>query len=163
MKMDKQHAAGFWLSPQQTYVWSLQQQGVEMPYRSMCVVSINGPLQPEKLRLALRNAVSHHEMLRTVFQRQPGMKVPFQVILEACEPAWNMVDFSTVDEGQQQTHLTELLRQEESRSFNFEQGPLLHASLLDFGQDHFTLVLSLPALCCDVRSLSILVDRKSVV
>ncbi|HTE89288.1 MAG TPA: condensation domain-containing protein, partial [Terriglobales bacterium] len=157
MKMEKQGTAGFWLSPQQKYVWSLQQQGAEMPYRSMCVVSINGPLQPDKLRLALRDVVSHHEMLRTVFQRQPGMKVPFQVILEACEPAWNMVDFSTVDEGQQQTHLTELLRQEESRSFNFEQGPLLHASLLDFGQDHFKLVLSLPTLCCDVQSLSILV------
>ena len=88
MKMEKQSTAGFWLSPQQKYVWSLQQQGVEMPYRSTGLVSINGPLQPDKLRLALRDVVSRHEMLRTVFQRQPGMKIPFQVILEACEPAW---------------------------------------------------------------------------
>ena len=157
MKMEKQGTAGFWLSPQQKYVWSLQLQGVEMPYRSTCLVSINGPVQPDKLRLALRDVVSRHEMLRTVFQREPGMKVPFQVILEACEPAWTTVDLNALDEGRQQTRFNELLHQEQGRSFNFDQGPLLHASLLDFGRDHFTLVLSLPALCCDVQSLSILV------
>src|SRR5438552_10326810 len=161
MKMEKQATAGFWLSPQQKYVWSLQQQGVEMPYRSTCRVSINGPVQPDKLRLSLRDVVSRHEMLRTVFHRQPGMKVPFQVILEACEPAWNMVDLSTLDEGRQQIQFNELLHEEQSRNFNFEQGPLLYASLLDFGQDHFTLVLSLPALCCNMQSLSILVREIS--
>ena len=45
-------------------------------------VSVKGKLDASKLRDAIREVVGRHEILRTVFHRHTGVKVPFQVILE---------------------------------------------------------------------------------
>ena len=59
---------------------------------SWCAIELSGPLETTILRDALEAVVKHHEILRTVFQRQPGLKTPFQVILEDCGVDWKVVD-----------------------------------------------------------------------
>src|SRR5438128_6447448 len=161
--MEKQGIAGFWLSPQQNYVWSLQQEGTDAPYIAAAFVLLEGPLQPEKLLGALRGVVSRHEILRTVFHRRPGMKVPFQVILEATEPAWESLDLGGLDEAAQQNELEAVFRREQAYPFNLQDGPVLHATLANLGKESAALILSIPAVCGDSQSLQNLAREISLI
>src|SRR5258708_4221219 len=124
--MEKQSTAGFWLSPQQKHVWLWQQQ---KPQNSVCVVRWEGPLRESALRAAIEKIVSRHEILRTVFVRQPGMKVPFQVIQEKLEPAWESVDLKGLNPEQQSERLDRIFAAEQGRVFNLESGPMLQITL----------------------------------
>src|ERR1051326_7348439 len=88
--------AGFQLSTQQARIWS-QHAGEGAPYRAWCEVRITGTLNEGALHKAFRQLVGRHEVLRTVFQRQAGVKVPFQVILESSDLLWETVDVSGMD------------------------------------------------------------------
>jgi len=77
-------SAGFFLSPQQKFIWSSAASA-----RSQIAVAIDGEFEEERLKGALLRVVAENEALRTVFQRQTGMKLPFQVALDTCEPVWS--------------------------------------------------------------------------
>ena len=72
---------GYRLSPLQKHLWLLQQDG--SPYLSQCVVRLKGKLNQDKLKHAVESVVERHEILRTTFQRVPGMKLPMQSIAES--------------------------------------------------------------------------------
>ena len=151
--MEKQSTAGFWLSPSQKYVWSLQPDAAGTPFRAATLVLIEGPLEQERLLQALREVVSRHEILRTIFHRQPGMKVPFQVVLDSGEPCLETIVLSSVDENAQQRSVEDLFRREQTRNLNLENDPVLQATLAKLDRDRFVLALSLPIVCGDARSL----------
>jgi amino acid adenylation domain-containing protein len=76
---------GFLLSPQQKYVLSLEQAGYVG--QVSCTVRIDGPLDAERLRNACkRGVVPRHEILRTTYERQPGVATPFQAVRAELEP-----------------------------------------------------------------------------
>jgi len=143
--------AGFWLSPQQKHAWTLQPEGGSLTVVSL--VAIEGPLQAEKLQSALERVVSREEILRTVYRRQSGMKVPFQVILDDLKPALKTADLSGLDEAAQHDRIAELLQQERSRNFDLENGPLVYLALVRTGSNRFHLILTLPALSADGASV----------
>ena len=72
---------GFRLSPQQKHLWSLQQDS--LAYRAYCAIRIEGNLNVQALKLAFNQIVNRQENLRTTFHRQPGIKIPIQVIVES--------------------------------------------------------------------------------
>jgi amino acid adenylation domain-containing protein len=78
-------SAGFFLSPQQKLILSMAPSA-----RTQIAVVIEGEFDEARLKSALLKVVAENEALRTVFQRQTGMKLPFQVVLDACEPVWNV-------------------------------------------------------------------------
>ncbi len=147
--MEKQSTAGFWLSPQQKYVWSWPRQ-----QNTVCVVQIQGALQDAELRRALQTVIERHEILRTVFVRQSGMKVPFQVVQENLEPAWESIDLRGADPEKK---IAEIFRTAQTASMNLETGPVVHATLAQLSDSRWTLTFSLPALSSDFRSLQNLV------
>ncbi len=149
--MEKQSTAGFWLSPQQKYVWSWPRQ-----QHMVCAVEIDGALQEADLRGALQTVIARHEILRTVFVRQSGMKVPFQVVQENLEPAWQRIDLRSASPEKQ---ITEIVRTAQTASMNLEAGPVVHATLAQLSDSRWTLILSLPALSSDFRSLRNLVQE----
>ena len=81
-------SAGFHLSPQQKYIWSSAASA-----RSQLAVLIEGELDESRLRAALGEVVKRNEALRTVFQRQIGMKFPIQMVLDESEAAWSSKPF----------------------------------------------------------------------
>lgn len=142
---------GFRLSPQQRHVWRLSQDN--QFYRAQCVILLEGKLEAEALEQTLQEIVARHEMLRTNFQRNPGITYPIQLIGE------NRVELAR-DDRQSECSLTErraeieeLASQQRSLPFNFEQGTLLHASLVKLAEQTNLLLLCLPALCADARTL----------
>jgi len=150
-------ATGFWLSPQQKLAWSHQSESSAAALRSACLVAIEGPVRPDALHQAVRGLVSRHEILRTVFRRQVGMKVPFQVVLDASEPEWNAVNLRSLTASEREIQVEIRFRQEQTRHIDFDKGPVLNATLLETGEQHCALILGLPAICGDTRSLEILI------
>ena len=146
--------AGFRLSAEQERIWS--QQG-ETPYAARCVVSLEGPLHLTTLRKSLNEVVRQQEILRTAYQRQPGLKVPFQIILEECEPAWDLIDLSLSNEATQKNEIAAVMQK--TTDFDLTQGPFLQASLLVLSPEKHALSLSLPTLSADSRSLRNLVGE----
>ena len=109
--MEDPRTTGFWLSPQQRRVWTLQPDGCA--HRCSCLVLIEGNISPDVLGQALRQLIARHETLRTVYRRQPGMKFPFQIVLDNTEPSIEMIDLTARSESDQRVELGSLFRQEQ--------------------------------------------------
>ena len=80
----------FQMSPQQARVWAGEPDGPAA--RVQAVLSIEGPLEPSKLADALRASVARHEILRTRFAAQAGLRVPLQDVAERLDPHVQTLD-----------------------------------------------------------------------
>ncbi len=154
---DAQNTAAFWLSPQQKHICSLRSDA--SAYRVACWVELTGRIEHHAMRRAVREVTSQHDILRTVFRRQPGMKVPFQLILPTCEPTYEVVDLASCDEAAQNRSMDELWHRELNRDFDLENGPLLAVTLISLGPNKSALFAALPAVCSDAKSLQVLVTE----
>jgi len=118
-------AAGFRLSPQQARLCAAGWGSV----RARVEAEVEGPLDPVRLRAAVALVAARHESLRTEFVRPPGLALPLQVVSDA--PAG--VDFEAP---------------------GVATGPGLAVRLRADGPDRHRLVITLPALAADARSLA---------
>ena len=143
--MSNPTVAGFRLSSQQERVWSQQ---AAAPFWAECELLLEGALDADRLQDAIRGVVARHEILRTVFHRQTGLKLPFQVILESPDFAWRSVDLGALDAKAQRDEITKIVSQTNA-GFGLEQGPALHVVLAKLASEKYWLALSLPALCAD--------------
>src|SRR5262249_9117557 len=116
------------------------------PFRTSCVIRIEGELSAPRLQQAVEELVSKHEILRTTFVRPSGIKSPFQVIGDAPQFSWSFVD--------QEVNIAEQIAQDNSKHFDLAHGPLLNLTLIKRGADVHVLLVSLPALCSDSASLA---------
>src|SRR6266566_1589293 len=161
--MQEHATAGFWLSPQQKLAWKLQQQTLPGSSRATCLISLTGQLDANEMHGALQEIVSRHEILRTVFRRQTGMKFPFQVVLEKGEVGWEEVDFSGLATSERGSQLQKLWDAERDRENSLEEQPALRAVLVKFAQESFSLILSFSCLCVDSKSLHLLSRELGVI
>jgi len=95
-----------------------------MPERAHCLITIEGELNVKVLRRAVEVVAQRHDALRLTFQRLPGMTIPLQVLSES-KDVWSPAD----------------------------QPETLHASLTVLSPLQHQLLLTVPALCADERSL----------
>ncbi len=147
---------GFRISPQQRHLWLLQQpEGA--PYHVRGAVLIEGSLNPLTLKRATSHLIERHEILRTVFLRTPGMKVPLQVVTEESVFNWTEEDLSRLDGAQQRVHIERLSEEMGQVPYDLERGPMLRLVLLNLSMTKRVLLISLPALCSDAAGLENLV------
>src|SRR5581483_4368034 len=128
--MDKANStvAGFRLSAQQERICAQTQNRAGVPYCVKALVRIEGPLDSSRLRKSIGEVVVRHEILRTVFHHQPGMKLPFQVIQPGGEPAWQLVDLNGWPEIKATQKVDALFRSDDDGS-DLEQRPTLSVIL----------------------------------
>src|SRR5215475_6763169 len=131
----------FKMSGQQERAWLEQEAGI--PQIAQCVIVLEGELKVEKLKQALERTIEKYEILRTVFRKQTGMKLPFQVIE-------NQPDFRL--EEVQNPELEERLRREHESRGDLEHGPTVRA-LLSSTSGGLRLALTVSALCADASTL----------
>ncbi len=129
---------GYQLAPQQSHIWSLQEENGAAAYRARCLVTIDGPVDAGRLRRAFDAVVRRHEILRTTFRRLPGMHAPLQVVHERLP-----IGFA-VGSGA-------------PPPIDLETGPVLSASLRRRSAEASELFLELPSLCADRSTLERLV------
>ena len=150
---------GFWLSPQQKFIWTIEQEVLRNSSRAVCLVSLDGSLEQYRLRNSLRILVDRHEILRTVFRRQTGMKVPFQVVLESSDFGWEQHDLCSITQEECESQIRELFRKEQNAGTTSETVPGLNARLITIAPNRSRLIISVPSLCADTASLQILVSE----
>jgi non-ribosomal peptide synthetase component F len=150
---------GYQLSPQQTYIWQLQQQDKNISYYLQTSVIINGNLNIEILKLAIEKVVNRHEILRTNFNNVPGLALPLQIINPDNTSYYQELNLSQLDLPTQQAKIEELCQELNNSHFDFEQGSLLNIYFITLSSHQHLLLISLPAICGDVKSLQNLVSE----
>src|SRR5580693_2857330 len=140
---------GFRLSPQQRRAWLLGQSSPAC--HAGCVVALAGSLDPAGLARALAQVVARHDILRTVFRRAPGVKIPIQVVRAELPPAWREIDLRA--EAEPEARIDEIFAAELAAPLPVETGPLLRASLLRLAADRHALVLATSPLHADAHAL----------
>jgi amino acid adenylation domain-containing protein len=158
--MQEQATTGFWLSPQQEFAFKSQPSAGQ---GSVCLVSLEGPVSANQLQDALCATVARHEILRTVFRRQPGLKVPFQVVLEAAEIDWQQMDLGPLEQCEYNSQVAGLFRAEQARSRRLEDSPVLWARLITRDAGRSSLILSLPVLSVDAQSFKVLLREIALI
>ena len=149
--MEKTELEGFCLSPQQRRIWKLQMGSGT--YRAQCAVAIKGDLDPSVLKHAALRVISRHDSLRLTFQRCAEMKVPLQTVADTANLIWQEIRHAESASAGQSAPIDDLFEQERSRPFSYEHGPLLHATLISVSANEHVLLIALPALCSDSKSL----------
>ena len=146
---------GFRVSPQQGRLWLLASE--TSVYNTRCAVLLEGTLDRRRLKEVLRQLVQQHEILRTTFSILPGMRVPLQVIGEEPALSYREIDLSELRPPEQEARTEELFLREGSLTFDLEHGPVARFSLLIRTSWRHVLLISLPAMCGDGRTLENLV------
>jgi amino acid adenylation domain-containing protein len=149
--METPVTAGFWLSPQQKHVWALQQDGGTL--RSVCQLRVDRSLTESAVLDALRSLIARQEILRTVYLRQPGMKYPFQAVLDQSEPSLRTLDLTGLSEVQQNAKLDELVQEEQVAVTLPDSSRILSAVFVILGAEQHDVVFSVPALTADAAGL----------
>ncbi|MDF5731674.1 MAG: amino acid adenylation domain-containing protein [Rhizonema sp. PD38] len=150
---------GFELSPHQKRLWLLQQNN--LAYRSQLAILIEGNLNIQLLKEALHNLTNKHEILRTTFHTIPDWTFPIQRINNTPNIQLQEMDLRSLSFERQQARIEELFQEEGQYSFHFEQEPLVHWTILTLSAQKYTLLLTLPALCADTRTLKNIVKEIS--
>ncbi len=157
--MTVQIIEGFQLSPQQKRLWSLQQDS--LAYQTQGAILIEDNLNREILKASLQNVINRHEILRTTFRRKPGIKAPLQVLADSSVLSCRDINLSDLDCQQQKSKIEEILQEERQETFDFKQTSLLRSCLLILSAQKHILLISLPAICADSKTLRNLVEEIS--
>ncbi len=152
---------GVRLSPQQRRLWSLQQADQNQSYRACCAILIEGALSRPVFNSALQSVVARLEVLRTVFQRLPGMATPIQVVTQPDVLDPDEHDLTALAPAEQEAVIERLFNEARHIPIDFEQGPLAYFSLILISADRHLLIVSLPSLCADTAALRILLQEIS--
>ncbi|MEP6644891.1 MAG: AMP-binding protein, partial [Acidobacteriaceae bacterium] len=155
--MSETIASGFQLSPQQKHLWLRGAE--EFAFNSIVAFLLEGKLDAEALKRSLQEVIARHEILRTTFERRPGMKVPVQIVNENLAPLWAQSDIRSLPADRQRSHVDQVVRQEQGSHFDLVRGPIIRAMLVMLASERHVLVLNTPALSADVATLRNLVSE----
>src|SRR5438128_2071080 len=110
---------------------------------------MEGKLEIPQLKAALQLIVRRHEVFRTMFVRQTGMKIPFQVISLDHPLPWEQVNAGRMRETAPGGEVEDYWKKAGQTSWAWEHAPLLRVVLLQQSAELHELILSLPTLCGD--------------
>src|SRR5205085_8805650 len=139
--MQKQVIEGFRLSTQQKHLWAVQQANPGAPYWARCAVRVEGDLDTDVLKAALRRVIERHEILRTRFVGLPGVTLPLQVIAGDGSFLYDEADLRGLPPPEQLHAADRLYDEAAAAGADFEQGPLLGVSLLALSDSEHVLIL----------------------
>ncbi|NIO80385.1 MAG: amino acid adenylation domain-containing protein, partial [Candidatus Aminicenantes bacterium] len=129
------------LSFPQEHLWFLQNLDPEnTAYFVPRVIRIKGQLEVELLERTFTEIIRRHEILRTVFIAPDGK--PVQRIQPPYQFKIPVLDWSRDEETQQSQKVSQWVREEGQRPFDFKKGPLLRVTLLKLKEHEHLLVLT---------------------
>ncbi|WJS00913.1 non-ribosomal peptide synthetase [Roseibium aggregatum] len=125
----------------------------EDAYKVQTVVSLDGPMDVQRLEASLQGLVARHAPLRAVFCHE-GLSDPVQVVLSKVELPFVQVDLS--EDADPEAELDLLLREDRKTRFDLAQGPLLRVCLVKRPDGGAWLVLTNHHILLDGWSLPVL-------
>jgi amino acid adenylation domain-containing protein len=148
------------LSFGQQRLWFLDQlEGGSATYNEFFALQINGSLQIAALEQSLTEIVGRHEILRTTFPMRNGF--PVQAIAPTQTVPLPMVDLQQLPEVEQSAEVRRLAIEEQTRSFDLSNDPLLRTTLLQLAEESYVLLLNMHHIVCDGWSMGIFIRELS--
>lgn len=144
---------GLRLSPQQKRLWAWRQRGYFGQARAM--LTFDGSFDDAAVQESLRQVMARHESLRTTFYRQPGMKVPFQVVGDEAALEWRTLDLRDLADDVERERAADDASHGDD-DLDCERGPLVRVVFCRWTETQSRLFLDVPGLCADTKSLSTL-------
>ena len=152
---------GYRLSPQQRHLWFLQQTETTTKYLAKCAISISGEFDLQILESALNKIGDRYEIFRTNFDSLPGMTVGVQIIRDV-NISWEKEhDLTQVDSSKKMAEFEKIWSSFSQKIFDLKQGSLFDVSLVKMSSEEQILLINLPTLNADSKSLQILVKELS--
>ena len=143
------------LSYAQQRLWYLNQLNPDSGfYNLLTMVELSGPLDVEIFKQSLTEVIRRHEVLRTTFVVVNGE--PEQRISPPARAASLSVrNLTSLAEEKQQILVAQFAREESTKPFDLQNGPLLRAFLVALDERRHVLLLTLHHMVCDAWSLGI--------
>ncbi|MFP5265687.1 MAG: amino acid adenylation domain-containing protein [Blastocatellia bacterium] len=143
------------LSFSQQRIWFFEQLTPGNPsYIILTAARMTGRLDVAALEQSFNRLIRRHESLRTVFLSRGGQ--PFQHILPAARVRIPVVDLTCMAEGQRESMLRQLAKEETRRPFCLSEAPLFRCALYRMRPDQYVLVLVIHHIICDGWSIGAL-------
>ncbi len=145
----------------QQRLWLLDQiDGGSAHYNMPCALRLFGQLSVPTLEQAFTTILERHESLRTHFVANESGE-PLQVIEAATSFQIPLIDLSSMEEGERQLRLAELVSEEFSRVFDLSRDLMLRAQLIKIAADEHIVLVNMHHIASDGWSMSILVNEFS--
>ncbi|QSJ14568.1 amino acid adenylation domain-containing protein [Nostoc sp. UHCC 0702] len=157
--MQTQTISGFRLAPQQKRLWNLQHNS--SAFCSQASILIEGNLQPELLQKAIRQVVNHHDILKTSFYCPPGVKTPVMVVADQSYLNWEYLNFTNLSQEDISKKIQQLFWEARQEYQNLSQAYPLRLYFIKLLETQHIIIISLPALCADTRTIKNLVNQIS--
>ena len=150
---------GYRLSFQQQRLWRLTELGV--PSWAQLLVTADGDLDAGRLAAALHDTVTRHEILRSTYQRVPGVRTALLVVQDPDDlrPHWTHEDLRHLDEAARWRRVDESARAARRLPHGGPDDPVLRATLFTLGPERHALLLTTTALAADGPALRLLADE----
>ena len=147
------------LSPlQQGIIFDLRYAPESGAYALQLALTLDGKLDAEALKRALRQAVARHAVLRTSFHWE-GLDEPVQVVRRHAPLGVFEEDWRGLPEAERAARLDEFMREDRRRGFDLSEPPLMRAALLRTGDESHEFVWSWHHLILDGWSFSLLMKE----
>ena len=124
-------------------------------YNIPCVVRMVGDLNAPALEAALNEVVRRHEALRTTLVADGG--TPWQVIAPPFTTPLTRFDLRDHPDSVRESEAHRLVREDASRPFDLERGPLIRSTLIRLADEEHLAVVMMHHVVSDGWSLGVLV------
>ena len=139
----------------------MQQADHSLPYRARSAIRIEGTLDPNVLKAAVRKVFGRYEILRTTLHCLPGTTIAVQVIDQQGIPSVDSYDLSGWDPPRQNAEIERLWEKGSPWPFDLENVSPCQLSLVTRSIDEYVLLVHLSSFCADAVSLNNLVREIS--
>ena len=123
-------------------------------YVAVISCSLDGALNPDRLRFAMEAVVEARDAFRTGFVWE-NVKQPVQVVREKVKLPWLELDWS--DQANIEGRLVDLLRDEQLRRFDLSRPPLMAVTLIKTSGTSWRLVWTIHHLISDGWSTGVVI------
>lgn len=120
-------------------------------------VRMNGVLNKDIFKNALKTLVMRYESMRTTFKNNNGK--PVQIIHENIDIDLPEIDISFYPKDEMEEQLKGLLKKEARQIFNLETGPLFRFSLFILGKEEYVFSMTIHHIISDAWSNAIFVGE----
>jgi amino acid adenylation domain-containing protein len=124
-------------------------------YNVPVAVSLKGSVNVTAFQQSLDELIRRHESLRTRFATVNGQ--PVQVIEAGAAINLSVLDYSELNEDEQQQQVRQHTAHETATAFDLSHGPLLRAKLLRLSADEHVLLMTMHHIVSDGWSMGILI------
>jgi pristinamycin I synthase-3/4 len=111
------------------------------PYQGQSLFDLDGPLDAERLREAVRALLMRHDNLRAGFVHR-GLETPVQVVADRVEVPWSEHDLSGLTPAGQEEREAAVLAEDKALRFDLTAPPLLRFTLLRYSATRHRLLVA---------------------